>query len=311
MAFWSADVWAAIAAGQRARDSGEYRDFRQGEPVLRPYGLPHGNLLPDSERGVGDSGQMQDRSEKVIAISGRGGANRAPARRSVHAGSPGSWDTSEPALKPTPEVSATSFGIPEGELTPSVRKALISLFRETERLREQVELANTRLDDATKNADRDALLPILNRRAFVREITRSIAFAERYGTLSCLVYIDLDGFKAVNDLHGHVAGDAVLRQFTDVILGQIRDTDIFARVGGDEFAIILAHATLDQATRKAKKFVRALKARPPRWNDRPVILNFSHGVHGLQAGETAEGAIAQADRAMYAQKRALRCGGSR
>ena len=55
------------------RDTVEYRDFRQSEPVLRPYGLPHGNLLPESERGVGDSGQMQDRSEKVIEISGRGG----------------------------------------------------------------------------------------------------------------------------------------------------------------------------------------------------------------------------------------------
>ena len=229
----------------------------------------------------------------------------------MHAGSPGSWDTIEPPRKPSPEVSATSFGILEGELTPRARQALISLFRETERLREQVELANARLDDATKNADRDAILPIQNRRAFVREVTRSIAFAGRYGTLSCLVYIDLDGFKAVNDLHGHVAGNAVLRQFTDVILGQIRDTDIFSRVGGDEFVIILAHATLDQATRKGKKFLRALSARPARWNNRPVILNFSHGVHRLQAGETAEGAIAQADRAMYARKRALRCGGSR
>jgi len=289
---------------------GEYRGFEQGEPVCSYAGLPQGKLLPNFGRGFGDSGQMQDRSEKIIGISGRGGANRAPVRGSVHASAPGSWNKIAPALEPRAEVSTTSFGIPEGELTPSVRKALISLFRETERLREQVEIANARLDDATRNADRDALLPILNRRAFVREMTRFIAFTERYGTPSCLVYIDLDGFKAVNDLYGHVAGDAVLRQFADIILEQIRDTDIFARVGGDEFAVILAHVTLDQAIRKAKKFARALNNRPVIWNNHPVTLSFSYGAHRLQAGETADGAIAQADKAMYARKRAARCGES-
>jgi len=250
---------------------------------------------------------MQDRSEKIIAISGRGGTNRTPVGGSLHKSARGNWNKIVPALEPpTTEASANSFGIPEGELTPSVRKALISLFRETERLREQVKVANSRLDDATRNADRDALLPILNRRAFVREMNRFIAFTERYGTPSCLVYIDLDGFKAVTDLYGHVAGDAVLRQFTDIILEQIRDTDIFARVGGDEFAIILAHVTLDQAIRKAKKFACALKDRPARWNNRPVTLSFSYGAHKLQAGETADGAIAQADKVMYARKRAAR-----
>ena len=267
-------------------------------------------MLPNFSCVFGDSEWMQDRSEKVLSISGRNGRKTAPARGIVHAGAADTSHRSISTLASSPEASGASFGIPEDELTPNVRTALTLLFREAERLRRQVELANARLNDATINADRDALLPILNRRAFVREIARFIAFAERYGTLSCLVYIDLDGFKAVNDLHGHIAGDAVLRHFANVILGQIRDTDIFARVGGDEFAVILAHATLDQALRKGEEFVHALKDQPARWDDRPVELNFSFGVYKLQPGETADAAIAHADDAMYARKRARHCSDS-
>ena len=243
---------------------------------------------------------MQDRSGKVVAISERDGMKTPPARGIGHA------DTADNSISVAsiPDSSGTSLGIPESELTPSVRRVLTLLLRENGRLREQVELANSRLTDATLNADQDVLLPILNRRAFVREITRFIAFSERYGTPSCLVYIDLDGFKAVNDLHGHIAGDAVLKHFANIVSEQIRDSDIFARVGGDEFAVILAHATLDQAIKKGESFVRALRDQPAIWNGRPVALNFSFGAYRLQPGETADAAIAQADEAMYARKRA-------
>jgi diguanylate cyclase (GGDEF)-like protein len=243
---------------------------------------------------------MQNRSGKIIDISERGDMKTPAARGASDA------DTVDNSYGTAflPESAGPSLGIPETELTPSVRRALASLQRETERLRRQVELANARLNDATINADQDVLLPILNRRAFVREITRFIAFAERYGTPSSLVYMDLDRFKAVNDLHGHIAGDAVLKHFANVILGQIRDSDIFARVGGDEFAVILAHATLDQAVRKGEKFVKALNKQPAIWNGKPVALNFSFGAYRLQPGETADATIAHADEAMYVRKRA-------
>ena len=243
---------------------------------------------------------MQGRSGKVIDISERGGVKTPPARGKLGADAV-KKSISTALIK---DSSGASLGIPDGELTPSVRRALSLLLREAEKLRDEVELAHARLNDATINADRDVLLPILNRRAFAREITRFIAFAERYGTPSCLVYMDLDGFKAVNDLHGHIAGDAVLKHFAKVISGQIRDSDVFARVGGDEFAVILAHATLDQAIKKGERFVRAFDERPAIWNDRPVTLKFSFGAYRLQPGETAETAIAHADEAMYARKRA-------
>jgi diguanylate cyclase (GGDEF)-like protein len=147
------------------------------------------------------------------------------------------------------------------------------------------------------------LLPILNRRAFVREIARFIAFVERYGTPASLLYLDLDGFKAVNDTHGHAAGDAVLHHFAALLAAHVRGTDVVGRLGGDEFAVVLAHASLEQARIKGESLCRALNNNPLRWQGKPVAVSCSYGTHELRAGENADAAMASADLAMYAHKR--------
>ena len=204
-----------------------------------------------------------------------------------------------------PTVSAPVLGIPEAELTPRVQDAITTLTHEVGRLRREVEQAREKLEDMARAADQDMLLPILNRRAFVREITRFTSFAERYGTPSSVVYLDLNNFKAVNDAHGHAAGDAALRHICDLILGQIRDTDVLARLGGDEFGVILAHVTAEQAQHKGASLAQALRDHPPLVDGRPVALSFSYGVYELRAGDTPDTILQQADRAMYAQKRSV------
>ena len=207
------------------------------------------------------------------------------------------------AAKQAPDLQrVSSYGIPDKELTPRVRNALTMLLQEVERLREELEKTTRRADELARTADQDTLLPILNRRAFIREITRSIALAERYGTPSSMLYFDLDNFKAVNDAYGHPAGDAVLRHFSDLISSQIRDSDVLARLGGDEFGVILNHVTLEQATRKGEMLALTLRERPPVWNDEAVFLSFAFGAYELRAGETADAAIQHADHAMYTQK---------
>jgi diguanylate cyclase (GGDEF)-like protein len=210
------------------------------------------------------------------------------------------------AVAPVAPVTAVAFGIPEKEFTPRVRDAIMTLMHEVGRLRSDVETMRDRLKDAARTADQDMLLPILNRRAFVRETSRFIAFAERYGTPSSLVYFDLNDFKAVNDTYGHAAGDAVLTHFAQTILGQVRESDIVARLGGDEFGVLLPHVAREQAARKAASLAAVLKAQPAKWRGRAVPVKFSHGVHQLQAGESADAAMAKADRQMYAQKRSER-----
>jgi diguanylate cyclase (GGDEF)-like protein len=200
-------------------------------------------------------------------------------------------------------VSASVLGIPEAEFTPRVREAIMTLMHEVDRLRREVEQARAKLEDLARTADQDMLLPILNRRAFVREIARFTAFAERYGTPSSLIYFDLDDFKRVNDAHGHDAGDSVLRHVSELIMSQIRQTDVFARIGGDEFGIILAHVTAEQAARKGSSLAKTLQDNPPMVGGQEVKLAFSYGVYELRPGEPPDTAMSQADRAMYAQKR--------
>jgi len=200
-------------------------------------------------------------------------------------------------------VSASVLGIPEAEFTPRVRDAIMTLMHEVDRLRREVEQARVKLEDMARTADQDMLLPILNRRAFVREISRFTSFADRYKTPSSLDYFDLDDFKRVNDEHGHAAGDDVLRHISELIRNQIRDSDVFARLGGDEFGVILTHITAEQAARKGESLAKILRDRPPMLNGKPVRLSFSYGVYELRAGETPDSAMRNADQAMYAQKR--------
>src|SRR5215471_3173096 len=206
----------------------------------------------------------------------------------------------------TPATAASVLGIPEAEFTPRVRDAIVTLMHEVDRLRKEVEQARSRLDEMARTADQDMLLPILNRRAFVREITRFTSFAERYGTPSSLIYFDFDDFKSVNDAHGHSAGDAVLKHFSDLIGSQVRDSDILARLGGDEFGVILSHINAEQAKRKAASLAKAIQQNPAVWQGRKIPLKVSYGVYELKAGESPDSAMKQADEAMYSQKRSGR-----
>jgi diguanylate cyclase (GGDEF)-like protein len=200
-------------------------------------------------------------------------------------------------------ATASVLGIPEDEFTPRVRDAIMTLMGEVDSLRRELAQTRTRLDVAEKTADQDHLLPVLNRRAFVRELTRYISFAGRYGTPASLIYFDLDGFKLVNDTFGHAGGDAVLAHFSDILLANVRDTDVVARLGGDEFGILLSHANQDQAHKKADLLARALNDAPTRHQGRTIPASFSYGAFELKPGEDAATAMARADEAMYAHKR--------
>lgn len=223
------------------------------------------------------------------------------------------------ARRPTPvpadprgeEAAATAsvMGIPDREFTPRVRDAIMALMGEVEMLRRELEQTRSRLEVAEKDADQDHLLPLLNRRAFVRELTRSIGLASRYGTPSSLVYFDLDGFKQINDTHGHAAGDAVLAHFSKTLVEHTRDSDIVGRIGGDEFGVVLSHATQLVAHRKAAALAETLTNTPADWDACKIPVAFSYGTFELMPGENADSAIARADQAMYAHKKAA--GGAR
>jgi diguanylate cyclase (GGDEF)-like protein len=200
-------------------------------------------------------------------------------------------------------ASASVLGIPESEFTPRVRDAIMGLMSEVDSLRRELSRTRERLDEAEKVADQDGMLPLLNRRAFVRELTRHIAVTGRYSTPASLIYFDLNYLKKVNDSLSHAAGDAVLGHFADVLVKNVRDSDAVGRLGGDEFGVLLSHADHQQALRKAEALSQALHASPPAWGGRTIPVSFAYGAFELQPGDNAETAMAQADEAMYAQKK--------
>jgi diguanylate cyclase (GGDEF)-like protein len=236
------------------------------------------------------------KTEKTSSVSGPRAVGAAAYARQARAAE---------AVAAPPPVSATAsvLGIPEAEFTPRVRDAIVTLMGEVDSLRRELKATRDRLEEVERTADRDHLLPLFNRRAFVRELTRYISFAGRYGTPATLLYFDLDGFKQVNDTYGHAAGDAVLAHFADTLLAQTRDSDVVGRLGGDEFGVLLAHANLDQGRKKADQLAAQLNASPTIWNSQRIPIRFSYGAFELRGDDTPDLAMARADEAMYAQKK--------
>lgn len=209
-----------------------------------------------------------------------------------------------PAAPPpsTAQDTASVLGIPAAELTPRVQAAVTTLMGELQSLRRQLERMQERVSELERLADRDTLTPLVNRRAFLRELDRTIAQVERHGMKASIIYIDLDGLKQINDRHGHAVGDQAILRFGEVVNDNVRRTDLVGRLGGDEFAVLLVQTDAEQAANKAVAIQEAL-AQQPLYVDRDKLtLGFSWGVEGLAPGRSAVDVLESADRAMYAQK---------
>jgi diguanylate cyclase (GGDEF)-like protein len=204
-----------------------------------------------------------------------------------------------------PAADRSEFlGVPEAELTPAVKGAIQTLITELDDLRTEVGRLKARLAETEDLADRDALTPLLNRRALVRELGRIRTFAQRYGSPASLVYFDLDDLKGVNDRFGHAAGDAVLKATADRLVANVRESDLVGRMGGDEFAVILVQADQATAEAKAAALSRAVERDPLHFGDWTAPIHVSFGVREISQDLEPEAIVAAADAAMYAAKRA-------
>lgn len=247
---------------------------------------------------VGDS--KRTGSGPAIDPAGRRGAVSGPAA----AARPAPASPVAPAgAAAQPAAVASVMGLSEAEFTPKVRAAIMALMAEVDKLRQELRQSQQRIAYLEQLADTDSLTPIANRRAFVRELSRMMSFAERYQTPSSVIYFDVNGLKAVNDTLGHAAGDAVLAEVADVLKKNVRDSDFVGRLGGDEFGVILAHADERAATEKASSLAQLIAERPLAYQGRQLAMSVSWGVHAFFGGGDADGALDAADRAMYARKR--------
>lgn len=198
------------------------------------------------------------------------------------------------------------MGIPETELTPKVRTAIMSLLRDVDQMRQELEVSRAQILVLEKLADQDAMVPIANRRAFVRELSRLISYAQRYEVPSSLLYFDINELKAINDTLGHAAGDAAIRHVAHSLLTNVRRSDLVGRLGGDEFAVLLVHSDQETADTKATALVRKIESRPFVWQDQSIALRIAYGSHTFMGNEDAAVALDAADRAMYVRKQESR-----
>lgn len=198
---------------------------------------------------------------------------------------------------------ASIAGLGESELSPAVRAALATLMEEVERLRRELDRSRRRIEYLERLADEDTLLPVANRRAFVRELSRMMSFGERYGITGSVLYFDVNHLKRINDEHGHAAGDAALRKIAEVLLANVRGSDLVGRLGGDEFGVILTQADEQTAREKAAALAQLIADTALDWEGAQIPLSVAYGMQPLTEAAGADDALNAADKEMYRQKR--------
>lgn len=171
-------------------------------------------------------------------------------------------------------------------------------------LSEEIGQREERERELRRLAETDPLTALLNRRSFTEKANAAIAASEMDGSEMSLIIVDLDHFKLVNDSYGHPAGDAVIRAFADLLLGQFRnERNLVGRFGGEEFGILLRDCNLSAAASSARQIQDALLNRSmPVSETLALHVTASLGIASLHAGEGLASLTARADQALYRAK---------
>jgi diguanylate cyclase (GGDEF)-like protein len=173
-----------------------------------------------------------------------------------------------------------------------------------------------RLERALDAARRDPLTGLGNRRAFDEQLAIFLRVARRYGTPLALALFDIDHLKQINDRFGHAAGDVALVHFGRVLLGSIRESDVTARIGGDEFALLLPQTDAQGAEALVSRFLESLAKIPCEWPNsagpgnpaepgsagKPIAVLASAGIAQFQDDPTPAALFERADKSLYDAK---------
>ncbi|HYA97497.1 MAG TPA: GGDEF domain-containing protein [Methylomirabilota bacterium] len=168
-----------------------------------------------------------------------------------------------------------------------------------ERLREQLAEKQVHSRWLRNLAMVDPLTGLFNRRFAEQRLAAEVARSERKGHPLCLLLMDLNDFKKVNDTYGHPAGDRLLQTFAEQVRQAIRATDLAARIGGDEFMVLLPECQAEEAHHVLDR----LTSLSFQWGSREIPISFSVGCEQYRSGERMEELVARTDRALYDAKR--------
>ncbi len=215
-------------------------------------------------------------------------------------------------LKPQPKMPQSGrpladrlarLGVPDSEMTPAVELALSALLEKLDDVSRELSRTKENLTELERLVDVDLLAPIPNRRAFMRRLSWAITMQERYNHPSSVLFFDLNDFKRINDEYGHAAGDMAIRHVAQLLASTMRESDFLARIGGDEFAVIMYYAQEEAARKRGEKIAEKLAKTPLVFGGKRLVLSTAFGCYTLQPGDDAQSALASADTSMYIDKR--------
>ncbi len=248
------------------------------------------------DRVVGSVGEFAS-VPGVLAVPGPVGTGGSPvedpAALDAAAGSPARWWAFPHRGLPGRFYLGAPGGLPDDVVATAAR------------VRDQMAMAIKtvrRQQDLVVQASTDPLTGLPNRTAFTAALADTVAGLRPGGAPAWMLFVDLDDFKTVNDNRGHGTGDRLLRAVATRLSAAIREGDLFARVGGDEFAVLLPGACEETAVEVAQRLVE-LSGVPVELDGRPAQVGASVGIACARPGLTAEQVVQYADLAMYAAKR--------
>ena len=201
-----------------------------------------------------------------------------------------------------PRTDVNTRATVEAESTDAFA-TLVDLARD---MQNRLDQQQNRIRQLEQMVETDELTGLYNRRGFLRRVRETMARAARHPENGILVIADLDGFKLINDHHGHAAGDAILRHFGQNLRTHTRADDFVARFGGDEFAILLVGSIPEVAERRISDLEKATSRFPLIWQGAALPIRASFGFTVYSGKSDITQLLRQADDAMYANKHAKR-----
>jgi diguanylate cyclase (GGDEF)-like protein len=184
----------------------------------------------------------------------------------------------------------------------SIEDQLRDVRRERDALRRENRVLKIAVAELERVSERDTLTPLFNRRYFLTAIHHRIARFERHAERAAVVFVDVNQLKYINDSFGHAAGDFALMEIAKRLAESIRATDVAARIGGDEFGLILDQSSEEGARAQTNRLGEVLSASPALYDGHEIPLSACFGIAMLQTGMTESDILAAADRDMYRSK---------
>lgn len=175
-------------------------------------------------------------------------------------------------------------------------------------LEQEIVVLKEDLAEMKLHAYNDVLTGLSNRRLFVESLEDRVARCQRYGDNCAVLFLDVDNLKATNDEHGHAAGDVLLVRLAEILKTHIRTTDVVARIGGDEFGLLLDNLNGDQVVDKIDFLMRQLVMENITHERKTLPLGASIGYCFVGPKDTTDSLMSRADAAMYRAKGKPECG---